>query len=923
MNCALTTLPVTALARTTATIIITGLLIHVAASRAAAQINAFEVAPADLLAGQGFGDSACASGNLFAVGSRLDDTKGANAGAVHVFNTVTGLRLRKMFAPATEAGANDEFGASVAAAGTILAVGAPGEASGGSQRGAVYLFNLQTGAFLRTLRAPDGANGDHFGHALAMDGDLLVIGTPDRDENGVSNSGAIYIYNLRANVFTPATGPARNLTTTDAAMGFSVAIEGTMVITGAPGDMVGGVAKGSIYILDGETFQPLANVTPAEVLAGNRFGHSVAITHGQYYAGAPLFDNGKGRVYKARLILPMNISPFMYGWNAEEKWGWSLSAGAQFIAIGVPGFRADSNPGSPAIGGVVALGYHGGNVPYLYLADGVAGDQLGWSVAVAGSTVVGVAPGRDSRSNDGGSAVIFSPLSEQGDSTGIAGRGNGAPGALESVFNGFNELAMSPDGWIAMRAGLTGPGSLNGKNSGIWTNGNPTPFNTLVLVKRTGVTLTGTRTATSFGRPVSNENAMVGFEALTSGLNITTANDAVYAMYNGKTSTFTTPLVEGETTVGNGLLAGFQTPRMNWTGLTQMAAPYTNRLGGTVTTDKDSGIVLFDASGVKHTVKEGAETPVGGLNFGQFLPRVAFQWFDAQFAAFLQVTTTTDNMAVFSRDSVENMSMLARKGADAPDVTGAAFGKFLNFLGEANSAGVSAFRATITPPAGFTSQNEGIWSNRTGQIRPVLMKGRAYAELPAGVTIKSFVRYGFNADADILAWVLLQGPGITTANDGAIILSRRKTAEPGTLEYLLREGHPAPGCSRARVATIQLVDHEYQGVYTILATLVVEPGGATAQDNQVLLVGRTTDFTDSPPCMRKPIVALRKGMRFMRVGAQTVNSISLPGFITDASGSLDTGLAHVVRYSFPSAAASAVVLFGDGSGSVLKLHPGF
>jgi hypothetical protein len=911
------------MARTTV-ITFAGLAILATGRPAAAEANALEIAPADLAEGEGFGDSACASGNLFAVGSRFDDTKGVNAGVVHVFNAATGFRVRKMFAPPTEAGPNDEFGASVAAAGTILAVGAPGEASGGSQRGAVHLFNLQTGAFLRTLRAPDRADGDHFGHALAMDGDLLVIGVPDRDENGVSNCGAIYIYNLRSNSFNPASGPARNLTTTDAAMGYSVSIEGSLVATGAPGDLVGGVAKGAIHLLDGETLEPVFNGTPADVQAGDRYGHSVVVGRGLYFASAPMHNNARGKVYSARLILPANAGSFRTGNYDGEKWGWSMSPGAQFIAIGAPGLKRNGNPSAPPAGAVLAVGYSGWMSDFLHLSDGATDDQLGHAVAVTGNTLVATGPGRDSRADDAGSAVIFSPVLAPGDFNGIADRGDAAPGAVETVFNTFDELTVSPNGYTAMRAGLVGPGSLNGKNSGVWTNGNAMSSLALALVKRTGVTLGGGRVATTFSRPVSNEDSVVGFQAMTSGQGITTANDGVYALWNGETSTFSMPLIEGETMVGNGLLGTFQTPRMNWTGLAGLAAPYTNVSGGNATPDKDSGIVQFDATGPLKTVREGADSPIANVKYGQFLPRVAHQWYDTTYAAFLQVPTTTDNVGLFILNSVDTRTLLARKGSPAPDETGASFGTFANFLGETNSTGISMFRATIVPPPAFPAQNEGLWSNRRGPVRPVLMKGKAYAGLPAGVTVKSFARYGMDADANVVVWVQLQGTGVTAANDGAILLSRYPTvAEPGVIEILLREGFPAPGCSRARVGTIQTVDVEYQGVYAILASFIVEAGGATAADNQALFLGRTTDGTAAKPSLSKPRLAMRKGMRFLRNGAQSVNSISLPGFVADATGGLDSGLSHVVRYSFPGAAASALVLFSDGSGSVLKLSTAF
>jgi hypothetical protein len=912
---------VNAMARTAA-VVFTGMSILNLISTASAQTHALEVAPPDVTAQQGFGDSICASGNLFAVGSQFDDTKGNNAGVVHVFNATTGVRVQKVFAPPAEAGANDQFGAAVAAGGAILAVGAPGEASGGSQRGAVHLYNLQTGAFLRTLRAPEARDDDHFGFSLAIDGDLLVIGAPDRDDKAIPNGGAIYIYNFRSKSFTPATGPAWKLAIANAGMGFSVAIEGTTVVTGAPGDVVGGVVMGSIHIIDAETHEPLAHGTPADMTGGSRFGHSVAIARGLVFAGAPLFDS-RGKVYKARLSAPTNFVEFVEGAYSGEFAGWSLATGAQFMAIGVPGWKSQGASTDPATGGIWAYDFHGSSVGYLSLSDGAANDSLGYAVAVTGSTVVGTALGRETHAADAGSAVIFSPLLESGEFETIADRNDAPPNAQGTVFNTFDELAVSPNGRTTMRSGLVGPGSLNGKNSGVWSNGLKANATDLALLKRTGVALNSGRTGAAFARPVSNENAIIGFQALTSGPNITAANDTVYALWDGRTSTFSLPLVEGETGMGNGLLSTFQTPRMSDGALGELVTTYTNRLGGAAKPSNDSGLVTFDKNGPLRTITEDSDSPVNGVKFGQFLPRSSFHRSNAEFATFLRVPTSTDNMGVFRLDSGGNVTLLARKGASAPSETGGSLGKFTNFLAEVNSGAISSFRATIAPTGSSGSLTEGIWSNRLGPVRPVILNAKLYGGLPQGTSVKSVLRYGFNADNDVLAWVRLQGPGITEANDGAVILSRTLVSEPGRFEVLLREGFPTTGCSGARVASIQKVDHDYQGAYAILATLVVEAGGATMKDNQVLLLGRTTDGTPLPPCTRKPRMGLRKGMRFLRAGAQTVNSIRLPGFITDSTGGLDTGLAHVVRNSFGSSAASAVVLFGDGSGGVMRVFPGY
>ena len=124
----------------------------------------------------------------------------------------------------------DRFGDAVSLSGGVLAVGAPGQNSpaagvftdnGGfdadrtsegdeslRNHGGVYLFSrgevdrwVQR-AFVKA-RNPD--EEDYFGHALALDGDTLVVSAPGEDsrsfidggserDNGAEDSGAIYTY---------------------------------------------------------------------------------------------------------------------------------------------------------------------------------------------------------------------------------------------------------------------------------------------------------------------------------------------------------------------------------------------------------------------------------------------------------------------------------------------------------------------------------------------------------------------------------------------------------------------------------------------------------------------------------------------------------------------------------------------------------
>jgi len=96
----------------------------------------------------------------------------------------------------------DGFGVAVAIAGDRIAVGAPRTGVGDhAEQGAVYVFLRDYDSNTPGVAAPDnwglaevitrtdGSAGDHFGAALALYGDTLVVGAPD-----VAASGRAYVY---------------------------------------------------------------------------------------------------------------------------------------------------------------------------------------------------------------------------------------------------------------------------------------------------------------------------------------------------------------------------------------------------------------------------------------------------------------------------------------------------------------------------------------------------------------------------------------------------------------------------------------------------------------------------------------------------------------------------------------------------------
>jgi hypothetical protein len=156
---------------------------------------------------------------------------------------------------ASDGAAQDAFGRAVAIDGNIIVVGADGESSKSSTPGAAYVFARNEGGVdnwgqTAKLTITGGAADDGFGHGVAVAGNIIVAGAPYDDDNG-NNSGSAYVFSRNA-------GGADNwglLTTLSATgviaddrFGYAVAISGDVIAVSAEGDDDNGVNSGSVYL---------------------------------------------------------------------------------------------------------------------------------------------------------------------------------------------------------------------------------------------------------------------------------------------------------------------------------------------------------------------------------------------------------------------------------------------------------------------------------------------------------------------------------------------------------------------------------------------------------------------------------------------------------------------------------------------------
>jgi FG-GAP repeat len=131
---------------------------------------------------------------------------------------------------------NAYFGWAVSADGDALLVGAPGESVGNtSSIGAAYLFRRgPDGLYALETRwqSPQGGAVDFFGHAVAIKGDIALVGAPYVDLGG-TDSGMVYVYrrtagvwNIEAQLFSQCESTGRR------AFGRRIAFDGTHAMIG-------------------------------------------------------------------------------------------------------------------------------------------------------------------------------------------------------------------------------------------------------------------------------------------------------------------------------------------------------------------------------------------------------------------------------------------------------------------------------------------------------------------------------------------------------------------------------------------------------------------------------------------------------------------------------------------------------------------
>ncbi|MFT5288767.1 MAG: hypothetical protein ACI82F_000824 [Planctomycetota bacterium] len=336
---------------------------------------------------------------------------------------------------ASDGALGHRFGESLSISGGVIVVGAYYDDDLGVTSGSAYVYRYddttQSWNEEAKLLASDGTAGDRFAWgSVSIDGDRIVVGAAWDDDNG-SKSGSAYVY--RYDGTTLSWNEEAKLLATDGAaddwFGRSVSIDGETVVVGAHLDDDDGSGSGSAYVYryDGTTlsWNQEAKLHASDPDVADYFGYSVSIDGGVIVAGAPYDDdngNWSGSAYVYR------YDGTTLSWNEEAKFhasdgeqldilGWSVAVCGNTAVVGAASSIFDGF----ASGSAYVYRYDGTTMSWseeakLIASDGAGGDYFGYAVAACENAVIGAPRDQDAGSLSGSIYVFaLSPPDADGD----------------------------------------------------------------------------------------------------------------------------------------------------------------------------------------------------------------------------------------------------------------------------------------------------------------------------------------------------------------------------------------------------------------------------------------------------------------------------------------------------------------------------
>jgi hypothetical protein len=273
-----------------------------------------------------FGYAVSISGNFAIVGAYREDDKGSDAGAAYIFENSTSGWIQKQKLLASDGGGSDHFGSAVSISGNTAIVGSRYDDDKGTDTGAVYIFKKNGSNWTQEdkLYSSDPANSDNFGHAVSISEDKAIVGAYNKN----NKTGAAYIFEHTSSGWQEKKILLASNAANSDHFGRSVSISDNIAIVGA---YQKNSSKGVAYIYEftNNDWQE-TQLVASDAQNDDHFGYAVSIYGNTAIVGAYQEDDKAGNAGAAYLYERTST-----GWQEKTKLVAADGQSFDYFGVGV------------------------------------------------------------------------------------------------------------------------------------------------------------------------------------------------------------------------------------------------------------------------------------------------------------------------------------------------------------------------------------------------------------------------------------------------------------------------------------------------------------------------------------------------------------------------------------------------------------
>ena len=374
-----------------------------------------------------FGNALAIDGQTAVVGATGWNNNGnAHQGAVYVFTGEAAGWTERAQILAADGAPQQTFGAAVDVDGDTLAVGMTGKLrpvpNFAVNVGAVYVYTGAGATWTEqaVLMPADLVAMNYLGADVALDGDTLLAGA--YTSSGAANESA-YVFRRAGTTWTQETKLTAPGEAADREFGWAVALHGDVALVGAPGenccnpsDMTPGVVY--VFTRAGNVWSAAGSFAPDDSENGDNFGCAIdfdgqtaVVAACEAYSMTPV--PGKAYVFVrdgANWVQQIKLTPDVAGLNFDiddvALYGSRLVLGASDAPVVIGNW-----PGAAFVYERAADAWT--HTQTLYGRNAQDGDEFGWQVALSADTLMVGAPSKNVLNQDQqGKVHIFGPAIE-------------------------------------------------------------------------------------------------------------------------------------------------------------------------------------------------------------------------------------------------------------------------------------------------------------------------------------------------------------------------------------------------------------------------------------------------------------------------------------------------------------------------------